>query len=369
MILLTGKVGSCQHREFNFYKKTCTKQVFLFTTENSEIRRRNQRFLRRIFVLNAHFLALLIPCIYIESVLYLEQTNFFTLKNFFMKKILLPLVVFLACSSVSRAQVTFDSLRVFLGGSYDPSIGLMRDDLRSAGFIPLSQPYSSSPYYKMAIGEPDNEQVTSTVLSTTGPEAIVDWVYLEVLNPLLFTDVVATKRALVRRDGYIVDPSGLSYIIFQSLTPGSYILRISHRNHLPVETLVPVNCLTGNGTFDFTTGLLFNHTASPGYYHTPTKIVDGVQVLWPGDANINRVVKYNGTYNDKESIAYTVGSANLLGYVTGYRAEDVNLDGIVKYNGTLSSGSDRVYILNTLMSCPANTQQSPNFILYPHTHN
>ncbi|HOZ52978.1 MAG TPA: hypothetical protein PLU17_14025, partial [Chitinophagaceae bacterium] len=251
------------------------------------------------------------------------------------------------------------SCKAILDGAYDSNTGLMNDSLRVKNLIPLNEPYSSSPYSKAAILELNNESISPTILSITGSNAIVDWVFLELrdaANPAL---VVANKRALIQRDGDIVSHTdGVSPVLFSMTSSGSYYISLKHRNHLGVMTSNAYN-FNGCGvlSIDFT-------SSSPVYVNSgilfaPRKLNGTIYTLWSGDAKNNRNVKYNGLNNDKDQVLSAVGGLNsVLSNV--YRMEDLNMDSKVKFNG---SDNDRVVILSTL------GLSTPNIILSQHTPN
>ncbi|WP_299216155.1 glycosyl hydrolase [uncultured Aquimarina sp.] len=98
---------------------------------------------------------------------------------------------------------------------------LMRDDLRVAGIVPNTSPYS------------DGLIVPSSMLNTTGTDAIVDWVWLEFREATNKANVVASRSALLQRDGDIVDVDGNQQLKLD-LIAGDYFLAIKHRNHLGI---------------------------------------------------------------------------------------------------------------------------------------
>ena len=55
----------------------------------------------------------------------------------------------------------------------------MRDDLRAQGLIPLNEPYTSLSNFQHK-GSGGKEITTSQMLSVSGSNAIVDWVFVEV---------------------------------------------------------------------------------------------------------------------------------------------------------------------------------------------
>jgi pimeloyl-ACP methyl ester carboxylesterase len=139
-------------------------------------------------------------------------------------------------SDLVRIFVGLDDIlvktKVMLQGPYVASTGLMKDSLRSKSMLPLSNPYTNTNYYKYGN---DGKTITNTHLFTTGPNAIVDWVYVE----LFYVNVDSAVRGgsfLLQRDGDIVDPFSSKTPIFENLENGKYSLRIYHRNHLPIMT-------------------------------------------------------------------------------------------------------------------------------------
>jgi hypothetical protein len=251
--------------------------------------------------------------------------------------------------------------RALLQGPYTGS-GLMHDSLRVRGLIPLTEPYSGFPFNKPTVLESSGETTTNSVLADHGNNSIVDWVYLELRSATNPSTIVATKRALLQRDGDIVSHTdGMSPVIFANTAPGNYYVSVKHRNHLGVMSAAPVSltsCATSN--IDFST--LAAVYSSPVITTNPPRKNNGSNsLLWSGDANNNKNVKYNGLSNDKDALILAVGgSANLNSILYGYRTEDVNMDGKVRYNGT---DNDRVVILNNV---GVNT---PNTILSQHTPN
>ena len=257
--------------------------------------------------------------------------------------------------------------KVFLQGAYDSFTGLMRDDLRAAGLLPTTEPFSAIntayPGAFVSVNNSVTETVAPAVLAAAGNDAIVDWVWLELRDAADLNTVVATRSALVRRDGDIVDLDGVSAVEFPDTYVGAYYLLVRHRNHLGAMTANPV---------DFTTVMPLDFTvaAEPTFGTTPTSarrlVKTGVYGLWAGNtkpypnsaAGFN--VKYNGGDNDRLPILGAVGTMTPLNIVPNtYQLEDVNMDGQVKYNG---SKNDRVIILqNVGIANPLNIiTQEPN---------
>jgi len=262
--------------------------------------------------------------------------------------------------------------KVLLDGPYNATTGLMNDDLRAAGLLPTTEPYTLNG--KPVIGEASGETTTAGVLAVTGNDAIVDWVYMEVRTGAPSYSVVATKRALVQRDGDIVDVDGVSQVVFSSLLPGNYWVAVKHRNHLGAMTANAQNLVLIGTSVDFTNAVStpqYVKVSSPALVNAPTKAYGSVRTLWSGDAMNDKNTKYNGgaflpfpnnayRSNDKEFVLLSLGG-NANGLLNGvYRSEDANMDGVIKYNNT---NNDRAVILGTV------GVGTPNAIYNQHTPN
>jgi len=236
--------------------------------------------------------------------------------------------------------------------------GLMHDSLRVLNQIPATEPYSSAPFNKPQIAGLGGETVSPAVLSVTGANAIVDWVFVELRNPTTPSIIVATKRALIQRDGDIVsNVDGVSPVFFAGIPVGNYFVSIKHRNHLGIMTASSIymdDCL--NSSFDFTTAAVY----SIGGVNPPRKLIGAVNCLWSADCNNNKNVKYNGLANDKDFILAALGGVANASLNNVYRVEDANMDGKIRYNNT---DNDRMIIINNIgVSTPNNiiNQHTPN---------
>ncbi|MFN3875587.1 MAG: hypothetical protein ACK4L7_06715, partial [Flavobacteriales bacterium] len=127
------------------------------------------------------------------------------------------------------------ALKLMLEGPYDAGADLMRDDLRAGGHLPASEPYTALGYAQVFGG---GESVSPAVLASTGSDAIVDWLLLELRDDAAPATVAATRCALVQRDGDVVDVDGASPVTFRA-AGGSYHVAARHRNHLGVMTAAP----------------------------------------------------------------------------------------------------------------------------------
>ncbi|MCB9199853.1 MAG: hypothetical protein H6596_05125 [Flavobacteriales bacterium] len=228
------------------------------------------------------------------------------------------------------------NVRVFLEGPYDPFTGLMHDSLRSAGLVPLAEPYTSLGYAH--VGDGGNESTTAGVLAATGNDAIVDWVVLELRDATDPTTVVNTRSALLQRDGDIVDTDGSSPVVMM-VPDDDYHVAVKHRNHLAVMTGQTWALSPGNTTtLDLSGGAIHFGT-------DPQREVNGVYMLWAGNVEWDGLLKYSGADNDRDPILQTIGGSVPTITIDGYHRQDVNMDGHVKYAG---SQNDRDPILGNI---------------------
>jgi len=185
-----------------------------------------------------------------------------------------------------------------------------------------------------------------SALTTAGDNAVVDWVLVELRDAVAPSTIVATRAALLQRDGDVVDINGTSPIALLAASSNNYLLAVRHRNHMGCMIASPVglstNLLTG---VDFTDPLL------PTYGSEARKIIGTTAVLWAGNALTDAQVKYTGSANDRDPLLISVGSTTPNNTVAGYLGTDANLDGVVKYTG---SGNDRDPILINVGSTTPN---------------
>ena len=239
------------------------------------------------------------------------------------------------------------SPRAILEGPYVSSTGLMSDAMRSLAGFPLTEPFTALGYAH--VGGGGGETTTGSVLATTGNNAIVDWMVVELRNAANPATRVASRSALVQRDGDVVATDGSSALTF-NVPVGSYHVAVRHRNHLGAMTLNPVTLSSAPATVDFTSA------ATATFGTSARKSITGTfpaQALWAGDVLFNGNVQYAGAGNDRDPILITVGSTTPNNVVNNvYSTRDVNMNGSVSYVG---SGNDRDPILvNVGGSTPNN---------------
>ncbi len=195
---------------------------------------------------------------------------------------------------------TLINVKAFLQGAYS-GIDSMRTSLLINGFVPLSQPYNTSPY---------NYNGTESV--SVIPSEVVDWVYLELRESEAGPPVADGRRAaFIKSDGTIVDLDGISPVK-TDVAEGNYFIVIGHRNHLPVMTVSLQRLDTASALYDFSTGVnkyFGNEAASLG---------NNQFGLFAGDANRSFIIT---------AADYTIVTNNL--FTSNYNYGDINLTGIV----------------------------------------
>lgn len=228
-------------------------------------------------------------------------------------------------------------VRALLQGPHALSNNLMRDDLRVAGVIPLTEPFTALGFGQ--VGGGGGETVNAARLSVTGANAIVDWVLVELRNKTTPSQIVATRSALLERDGDVVDVNGQPRLIF-SIANDDYFVAIRHRNHLGAMTATATRLDADESAVDFTT------SGSPTWgVGATTTLANGKRALWCGNARIDATLRYVGQNNDRDPILSVIGGSQPTNTISGYFKEDVDLNGLVRYVG---SSNDRDPILSNI---------------------
>jgi len=239
---------------------------------------------------------------------------------------------------------------VFLqGAALNPNIGeetLMRDDLRVAGLIPTTSPYG------------DGTTCDITLFDTTGSNAIVDWVWVELRDATDNTVVIESQAALVTRNGLLVGVTGTPGLSFSSWAT-KYHVAIKHRNHLGIMTstsLVLNHILT---PLDFSNGSITTYGING---QTTSGMPSGVVAMWSGDSSGDGRLSYSGGVSDTPLIRSQVfndpnnsflGGPPVASYPSqGYYKTDINMDGLTIYSG---AESDVLRIRNNIFNNSSNS--------------
>jgi hypothetical protein len=254
------------------------------------------------------------------------------------------------CDGVVDEGCVQVAARVFLDGPFNPDTSLMNDGMRALGLVPTTEPYAGLGYVHAGGG--GGESTSPAVLAVTGPDAVVDWVLVELRSPSDPSQVMASRAALLQRDGDVVDTDGLSPVHF-TVAPGEHFVALRHRNHL--------GCMTAGalplGAAVTTVDLTLSGTTTFG---TNACRVDGaLQLLWCGDVTFNGQVKYAGGGNDRDPILVRIGGSLPTATATGYHPEDVNLNGQVKYAGSANDRDPILVNIGGSVPTAVRTQQLP----------
>lgn len=226
-------------------------------------------------------------------------------------------------------------LKVFLSGPLDINNQLMDDALRQQDLLPLSEPYTNLGYNFVQGGD---ETAPASVFSTSGNNAIVDWVVVELRDKNNSSSVVESRSGLLQRDGDVVDVDGFSSLEFQSAVDDYYVA-VRHRRHLGAMALNTVYLDNNGPTVDFRFG------ATPTYGAEALRQANGTYALWNGDVDFNGNVKYTGADNDRDPILDAIGGNVPTNILVGSHQQDLNMDGLVKYTGL---HNDRDIVLQTI---------------------
>jgi len=289
-----------------------------------------------------------------------------------------------ASALITQPDILCLKIKVFLQGPYKTATHRMSDDLRTQGFIPVTEPYSDYPYNMnfTHAGTGGGETITNpeTVFGVSGDDAIVDWVFIELRDKTDKTLVKYTRSALVQRDGDVVDVDGISKLCFTGLSDLQFYVAVRHRNHLGVMT-ASAKTLTSSGTIvDFTTGSEpeFNWGLNCPVTHIPPYDYTGlsqstpeaeVRAMWCGDSDNNRRVKYESPNDDQSAVLTNIimspgNTSYQSGYdfCTGYYAGDIDMNGKAKYE---APNDDRSVILYQVLYYPLNLsyQSAFDFVL------
>ena len=251
------------------------------------------------------------------------------------------------------------------GALIAPSVTIMRNDINTLGYLPLSSPYANSSNPRFTNVNGGTATTTPAVLNANinTPNGIVDWVFLEVRSNTTSTGVIQTISALLQRDGDIVDSMGNPLVL--NIPGGNYYLSVKHRNHIGALTKNPILVSGQVDTIDFITMPNSAIFANTGYDTAQRILVNGQYALWAGNANQDNKVKYAGPANDLSSVVF-----NILNYSTnltqnlnftqakGYLDGDINMNGFVRIFGATS---DAAIIRNNVYIFPLNISNVYNY--------
>ena len=253
--------------------------------------------------------------------------------------------------------------KAFLQGATIRSndINLMRDDLRKKVLIPEEEPYTELQGFTHH-GTGGREKLDPALLAINGPNAIVDWVMIELRDVYNPSKVITTQSGLIQRDGDVVTVDGDSIMVFENVPVADYYVSIKHRNHLAMYSLYAQRF--GPALVPFVD---FTNRFTPVMGDIPGVEVGGKRAMWSGDISGDAKIIFQGPQNDifQMFIHILTAEANLE-FLTnfirrGYTQKDFNLDGKVIYQGP---GNDRSPLLyHTVLEHPDNGSHISNFVV------
>lgn len=262
---------------------------------------------------------------------------------------------------------------------------LMRDDLRfnpftGTNFIPTKDPYSnpmdlfdiSYRFGHVGLGGTGRyTEITnpSAVFAVTGQNAIVDWVYVELRSKEDHGVVLATRSALIQRDGDVVDLDGLSPVEFPGIRVDSCHVVLRHRNHFGVMSLVVSTSDLVDFTLPQTPVFDYGNTKNDGYDYTglarKTDVVQDYVALWAGDFDSNGKIKFVNPDDDQNYLFFEVlsypGNVEFMAnynFVYGYLQGDFDLNGKSKYD---NPDDDKNMLFYQVLFHPLNVNFISNF--------
>jgi len=226
--------------------------------------------------------------------------------------------------------------------------GMMRDDLRKKGLIPLG-----------------GEIMEASMINGIGKDACVDWVFVELCDGNDISQVLSTKAAIIQRDGDVMQVDGDTLLRFENIPPGNYFVALSHRNHLKTVSLYP---------YTFTPNTVpvvdFRNDFTPVIGIEPNIDLGEGKALWSGDLNGDNRVIYQGPQNDifdmfLQIILDPLNEQYLTNYInSGYTSNDFNMDGTVIFQGPNNDKSTMLF--NTILKHPKNPENFSNFVIATH---
>jgi hypothetical protein len=186
----------------------------------------------------------------------------------------------------------------------------MSTDLNNLNFIPLSQPYHTSPW-----------NYNGTESLTALPANVVDWVLIELrestgdASTATSDKIIKRRAAFLMKDGTVKDIDGQNIQFLLSLHHNVYIV-VSHRNHLSVISANSPPILIGNCIYNFT--IAANQALGGNLGHK--EIAPGIWGMRAGDGNSD------GEINNTDKFDFWNTNAGKWGYISSDFSMDSQID-------------------------------------------
>jgi hypothetical protein len=219
--------------------------------------------------------------------------------------------------SVQSCGGTKVAAKIFLNNVNTTSL-LMDNYVAALADFPLSDPYRTAPLNTnfIHVNNPTVETTTAMVLSATGNNAIVDWVFLELRTGVSGATTVAyTKAGLLQSDGDIVGMDGISPVEFSAATAGNYYVTVRHRNNLGFRTNASIALSNTATTLNFTNNGISLYGVTP-----LNTSISNRYIMNSGDGNAD------GSIDGLDSAVWENENGNFNSYLFN---SDYNLDASV----------------------------------------
>ena len=197
----------------------------------------------------------------------------------------------------------------------------MTINLRTAGVIPLGQPYNTTPF-----------NYTGTESVPTIPANVTDWILIELRKPAsglpadatfnTVNTVIGRKAGFLLNTGVAVDLDGVTPIAFDINKQGPSFIVVRHRNNLSVMSNSILSNATGTFANNFSTTPNTNVYKAPGASSDPVVLLPSSALygMWAGDANKS---------NSVNSIDVNAIKTAISLLLSGYQLQDVNMNAAI----------------------------------------
>lgn len=209
-------------------------------------------------------------------------------------------------------------LNVMLEGPFQSN--QMSTDINTMDLLPLSQPYSGSPWNYTGI---------DTVVAIPNT-SVVDWCLIEIRDAVDASSATPTtsiqkEAAFLLKDGSVVGLDGTTNIALKQFIHQQLFVVVWHRNHLGVMSANPLSFSAGLYPFNFTTA------ASQAYLGGQKDLGGSYFGMYGGDADGNSEVHQNDI-----DLRWAIEAGN-----SGYYGGDMNMD-----SQTNNQDKDDVWLQN-----------------------
>ena len=244
------------------------------------------------------------------------------------------------------------------GAAGNSADGMMRDNLRQDNVLPMSEPYTALPNFDH-VGGGGGEIVDAAIYELDGAHSAVDWVLVELRDPANPSNVLATRSALLLRNGHVVDIDGVSDVGFPDIEEGTYYVAIRHRNHLGVMTAGTVQL-----NADYSQVVDFRDPNTPTYGEHAQKDMNGSRALWAGNSSGTNSISFQGAGNEPNITFFEVllSSQNTTSQATyiveGYNMGDTDMNCESIYQGP---NNDPGPVFFNVLTHPENFNYLTNF--------